>query len=98
MLPPRISTPPPGLSILPSHALGHRTAQARTTMDFGSYSHQAGGNLSFTPHSCSQLSHLLGPLSSQEAEWRRWAIAGPGASGGVREIGARAVYSPLLCM
>lgn len=28
-------------------------------MDFWSYSHQAGGNLSFTPHSCSQLSHLL---------------------------------------
>lgn len=37
-------------------------------MDFWSYSYKASGNLSFNPHSYSELSHLLGPQSSVEVE------------------------------
>lgn len=45
-------------------------------VDFWSYSHKASGNLSFNPHSYSELSHLLGPQSSVEVEWR-WDSCGP---------------------
>lgn len=75
MLLPRMSTPPPGLSILPSHAFGpsslpplaRELPSPGTNVDLWSYSYKAGGNLS-TPHSCSQLSHLLDPQSSLEVE------------------------------
>lgn len=56
-----------------------------TIVDFWSYSHTAGGNLLFTPHSCSQLSHLLCPQSSVEVE--DGIIAGPGASSCKRNWG-----------